>query len=146
VSSDLKARLQDDLNVARRQRDRVRILLLSTTLSEIRNREIELGGPLSEEQLVQVVSRAIKQRVDAAEMMRSGGRPELADREEAEARLLSRYLPEQLSESEVRALIRRAIDAGADAIGPLMGQVIPQIRGRFDGKEANRIAREELGP
>lgn len=144
VSSDLKSRLRADLNSARRQRDRARTLVLSTTLSDIRNQEIEHGGPLPEEELVRVVSRAIKQRTEAAAQMRDGGRGELADKEEAEAAFLSGYLPEPLDEAEVRALIREAIDGGVDSIGALMGRIMPAVRGRFDGKEANRIAREEL--
>jgi hypothetical protein len=145
VSTDLKKRLQTDLNDARRQRDKARTLVLSTALADVKNREIEYGGALPDEEVVQVLNRAIKQRKDAADQMRSGGREELAAKEESEAKLLASYLPEGLSEVEVRALIREAIAAGASALGPLMGQVMPRIRGRFDGKEANRIAREELG-
>lgn len=144
MSSDLKSRLQADLNEARKARDRVRTLVLSTTLSEIRNREIEQGGPLEDAELVQVVTRAIKQRKDAAEQMRAGGRPELAAKEEGEGELLSGYLPEGLGEDEVRAIVREEIAAGATELGPLMGKIMPRIRGRFDGKEANRIAREVL--
>jgi uncharacterized protein YqeY len=145
VSTDLKTRLQKDLNDSRKQRDKARTLVLSTALSDVRNREIEYGGSLPDEELVQVLTRAIKQRRDAADQMRAGGREELALKEEAEARLLASYLPEGLSEEEVRAIVREAIAAGASSLGSLMGQVMPRIRGRFDGKEANRIAREELG-
>lgn len=144
MTSDLRSRIQSDLNEARKQRDKARTLVLSTTLSEIKNREIDQRTGLSEEDLVQVMSRAIKQRREAAEQMRAGGREELAQKEESEATLLASYLPQQLDEVEVRELIRSEIQSGANAIGPLMGKVMPRIRGRFDGKEANRIAREEL--
>jgi uncharacterized protein len=144
VNTDLKSRLQADLNAARKQRDRNRTLVLSTTLSELKNREIEQGRPLDEVELLQVVTRAIKQRGDAAEQMRAGGREELAVKEEGEARILSAYLPEGLGEEEVRSIVREEIEAGATELGPLMGRVMPRIRGRFDGKEANRIAREVL--
>jgi uncharacterized protein YqeY len=147
VSSDLKNRIQTDLNNARKQRDKARTLVLSTALADVKNREIELGRstPLQDADLVQVLNKAIKQRKDAAEMMRSGGREELAEKEESEARVLASYLPEGMSEAEVRRIIREVIATGANAVGPLMAQVMPKIRGRFDGKEANRIAREELG-
>jgi uncharacterized protein len=145
VSSDLKTRIQTDLNNARKQRDKARTLVLSTALSDVKYREIELGAALQDAELVQVLNKAIKQRKDAAEMMRSGGREELAEKEESEARLLASYLPEGMSEADVRAIIREVIASGANAVGPLMAQVMPRIRGRFDGKEANRIAREELG-
>jgi uncharacterized protein YqeY len=64
--------------------------------------------------------------------------------EEAQAAVLQGYLPEGLSGDEVRAMVRAAIADGATEMGPLMGRIMPHIRGRFDGKEANRIVREEL--
>jgi uncharacterized protein YqeY len=145
VASELKDRIQSDVNAARKARDKTRVLVLSTLLSEIRNKEIDGGGEVDDEGVVQVISKAIKQRNDAATQMRDAGRGELADQEEEQAEILQTYLPEQLSENEVRALVREAIASGADQMGPLMGRVMPRIRGRFDGKEANRIVREELG-
>jgi uncharacterized protein YqeY len=145
VSSDLKVRLQADLNQARKERDKQRILVLSTVLSDIRNKEIDQGIEADDEAVVQVISKGIKQRKDASEQMRAAGRAELAEIEDAQAEVMSAYLPEGLSEEEVRTLVREAIAAGADQMGPLMGRIMPQIRGRFDGKEANRIVREELG-
>jgi uncharacterized protein YqeY len=145
VPSELKLRIQADLNQARKQRDKDRTLVLSTLLSEIRNREIDEKKEADDDGVVQVVTKGIKQRKDAAEQMRAGGREELAAIEDAQAEVLSEYLPEGLTEDEVRAIVREAIAAGADQMGPLMGRIMPQIRGRFDGKEANRIVREELG-
>jgi hypothetical protein len=144
VSSTLKARLRADLDQARRDRDKPRTLVLSTTLSEIRNREIELGEEASDDEVVAALGRAIKQRRDAAEQMRAGGRPELADKERGEAELLTTYLPEQLGEDEVRGIVRELVSGGADQMGAVMAGLMPRIRGRFDGKEANRIVREEL--
>jgi len=145
VASDLKLRIQSDLNAARKQRDKERTLVLSTLLSEVRNREIDEGAEADDDAVTQVISKGIKQRKDAAEQMRAGGREELASVEEAQAEILSGYLPEGLGEDEVRALVREAIADGVDQMGPLMGRLMPLIRGRFDGKEANRIVREELG-
>jgi uncharacterized protein YqeY len=144
VASQLKSRLQADLNQARKQRDKERTLVLSTILADVRYREIDDGREASDDVVVQVVSRAIKQRKDAAEQMRAGGREELAAAEEAQAEVLAAYLPESLSEDEVRALVREAIAGGVKEMGPLMASLMPKIRGRFDGKEANRIVREEL--
>lgn len=145
MASDLKTRIQSDLNAARKDRDKGRTLVLSTILSEIRNKEIDSGKDLDDDGVVDVVTRAIKQRKDASEQMRDAGRDELAEREEAQIEVLSDYLPEGLDEDEVRAMVRELIDSGADQMGPLMGRLMPRIRGRFDGKEANRIVREELG-
>jgi uncharacterized protein len=141
----LKDRMREDLNAARRQKDRLRTTVLSTTLSEVRNREIELGRDAGDEDVVGVVSKALKQRRESAEQMRSGGRAELAEKEEREAELLGEYMPTAMSEDEVRGLVRDAIAAGAGDLGSVMGAVMPRIKGRFDGRDANRIAREELG-
>ena len=145
MSHELKNRLRSDLTSARKDRDKLRTLVLSTLLADVHNREIELGAELSDDQTIQVLSRGIKQRKDAASQMRAAGRDELANGEEAQLTVLSEYLPEGMSEDEVRALVRAAIEDGVDQMGMLMGRVMPQIRGRYDGKEANRILREELG-
>ncbi len=144
MPSELKSRLQSDLNQARRDRDKLRTLVLSTALSEIRNREIDGGDELDDDGVVQVLAKAIKQRHDAATQFRDAGREELAETEEAQAEVLDGYLPEGLSEDEVRAMVREIVASGATDMGPVMGRLMPKIRGRFDGGEANRIVREEL--
>ncbi|HYJ80039.1 MAG TPA: GatB/YqeY domain-containing protein [Longimicrobiaceae bacterium] len=141
----LKETVRNDLNAARRERDKLRTTLLSTLLSEIRNREIEVGHELSDAEVQAVATSAIKRRREAAELMRSGGREELAAKEEQEAVLLQSYLPPQLGEDDVRAMVRQAIAAGAADLGGVMKAVMPQAKGKFDGKELNRIVREELG-
>jgi len=142
--SELKGRIQADLNEARKARAKERVLVLSTLLSDLRNREIEVAHDLDDDDVVQVVAKAIKQRRDAAEQMRSGGREELAAVEDAQAELLATYQPEGLSDDEVRAIVREIVGRGDMPMGQVMGQLMPRIRGRFDGKEANRIVREEL--
>ena len=145
MAESLKERLREDLNAARRERDRGRTILITTTLAEIRNREIEVGHELSDAEVVEVLAGAIKRRKEAAEQIRAGGRPELAEKEEGEAAMLSAYLPPPLSEEEVRAMVREAIAGGANTVGAVMGKIMPRLKGRFDGREANWIAREELG-
>ncbi|MFW5947735.1 MAG: GatB/YqeY domain-containing protein [Gemmatimonadota bacterium] len=145
MSEPLTARIRSDLNQARRSKDRLRTTVLTTILSEIRNREIELGRDATDDDVIGVVTRAIKQRKEAADQMRAGGREELAAKEEREAELLADYTPEALSEDEVRGLVREIIAGGADNMGAVMGALMPEIRGRFEGKEANRVVREELG-
>ena len=144
MSKDLKSRLRNDLVIARKARDRRRTVVLTTLLSEVRNREIAVREELDDEGVAGVVARAIKQRRAAAEQMLEAGRPELADKESAEVALLQDYLPAALSEVDVRDMVREVIATGANQMGPVMGKVMPQIRGRFDGKEAGRIVREEL--
>lgn len=144
MSSELKSRLKSELNAARKERDKLRTLVLSTVLSEVRNKEIDERTEVGDDEVVQVISRGIKQRKDASEQMRAAGRGELADVEDAQAAVLQGFLPEGMSEEEVRAIVEEIVASGADQMGPLMGQLMPRIRGRFDGKSANRIVREVL--
>ena len=140
----LKDTLRNDLNAARKERDKLRTTVLTTFLSEIRNREIELGREASDEDVQPLLVTAIKRRREAAEQMRAGGREELAAKEEQESAMLQGYLPPQLTEDEVRALVRDAIAGGAKDLGSVMKAVMPRAKGRFDGKELNRIVRESL--
>jgi uncharacterized protein len=143
--SELGDRLRADLNDARRARDRLRTNVLSMTISELRNREIEMGRAATDADVLDVVTRAIKRRREAADQIRAAGRPEQAQKEEDEAVLLQRYMPQQLSEDEARAIVREAIAGGASNLGAVMAAVMPKLKGRFDGRETNRIVREELG-
>lgn len=144
MTAPLKEKLQADLREARKAREKLRTLVLSTTLSDLKNREIELGEEADDSVALSVLTSAVKRRKEASEQMRSAGRDDLADREASEAEILSGYLPEALSEEEVRGMVRELMSEGATEMGPLMGRLMPRLKGRFDGKEANRIVREEL--
>lgn len=141
----LKDTLRTDLNSARRERDKLRTTVLTTFLAEIRNREIELGREASDDDVQALATTAIKRRREAADQMRAGAREELAAKEEQEAAILQNYLPPQLGEEEVRQLIRDAIAGGAGNLGAVMKVVSPRVKGRFEGRELNRLAREALG-
>src|SRR5262245_23660256 len=105
MAETLKEKIRTDLNDARRERHTLRTQLLTTILSDIRNREIDAGKEASDADVVEVVNRGIKRRREAAEQMRAGGRNDLAEKEEQEATLLAVYLPAQLGSDEVRAMI-----------------------------------------
>lgn len=141
----LKDQIRTDLNAARRERDKLRTTVLTTFLAEIRNREIELGREVGDADVQGLLTTAIKRRREAAEQMRAGGREELAEKEDREAVLLQAYLPPQLEEAEVRAMVREAIAGGAGDLGSVMKAVTPRTKGRFEGRELNRLVREELG-
>ncbi len=145
MSESLKDRIRTDLNTARKERDKFRTTVLSTLLSEVRNREIELGSEAGDGEVESLLTTAIKRRREAAEQMRAGNREELAAKEEEEAALLQSYLPPQLAEEEVRTMVRDAIASGAGDLGAIMKVVIPRVKGRFEGRELNRLVREELG-
>lgn len=144
MKSSLKDALRADLNEARRARDRVRTLVLSTTLAELRNKEIETGRLLDDDGVRAVIARAIKQRQDAATQMTQGGRSDLADREKGQEEVLRDYMPPDLSADDVRGMVREIVAGGAGHIGAVMSALMPRIRGRFDGKTASSIVREEL--
>jgi uncharacterized protein len=145
MADTLREGIRADLNEARRSRDKLRTTVLTTVLSEVRNKEIELGREATDDDVLGVVAKAIKQRHEASEQMRAAGREELAEKEEKEAAILEAYTPESMGEDEVRQIVRDVIAGGADNMGAVMGQLMPRIKGRFDGREANRVVREELG-
>lgn len=130
------------MNAARLQKDRGRARLLSTVLSDIRNREIEAGHELEDVEVLEVLSKAVKMRLEAADQM--GSRPELEQKEREEAGILRMYMPPQLSADEIRGMVIDAIEAGAASMGAVMGRVMPQLKGRADGRAVNQIADEEL--
>lgn len=138
------AQVREDLITARKARDKARLALLSMTLSELKNAVIDGGEELDDTRALAVITSAVKRRREAASQAEELGRDEHAATERAEAEMLSVYLPPQLSEKEVRAKVRAAIAGGADQMGAVMGAVMPELKGRFDGKEAGRIVREEL--
>ena len=144
MNGSLAEQLRAALNAARKERDQARTLLLSTILSDVRNREIELAKPIEDSDVVEVLRRGIKRRKESVEAYTKGGRMELADREAFEVKVLEGYLPPGVSDDEIRSAVREAVAGGAKDLGALMGKVMPLFKGRADGKTVNRIAREEL--
>ena len=144
MSTDLKSQVRVDLIEARKGRKRIEVMVLGSLLAEIRNKEIELRCDLDDQNVTRVITKAVKQRREASEMMRSAGRSELADKELEEMTILQSYLPASLSESEIRTVVQCAIKEGFDQMGDLMAHVMPKVQGRVDGREVNRIVREEL--
>jgi uncharacterized protein len=142
--SELLARLQGDLNSARKSQDKPGTLLLSTVLSEIKNKKIELKREPADAEVIDVLRKSIKRRKESVEMYTKGGRQDLAEKETAEATALEKYLPPQVGDAELRAAVKAAIAGGATQIGAVMGKVLPQFKGRADGSAINAIAREEL--
>lgn len=143
--SELAARLQGELNTARKAQDKARLLLLGTVLADFQNHEISLKRALTDDDVVEVLRKAIKRRRESVEMFEKGGRAEQAATERWEAESLEVYLPAAPSDDEVRAAVRAAIDGGAKQMGAVMGKVMPRFKGRLDGSVLSRIAREELG-
>ena len=144
----LGERLRAAMNEARKQRDQARTLLLSTILSDLKNRELELNHPASDEEAAEVLRRGIKRRRESVEVYEKAGRTDRAATESAEIRILESFLPAAVPPEEIRTAVREAIagggGGGAQDMGKIMGVVMPRFKGRADGKLVNQIVREEL--
>ena len=144
AAPSLADRLRAAMNEARKQRDQARTLLLSTILADIKNREIELTRTPTDDETAEVLRRGVKKRRESVEAYEKAGRTDAAAVEAAEIKVLEGYLPAAVPPDEIRAAVRAAIAGGATDMGKVMGAVMPQFKGRADGKLINQIVREEL--
>jgi uncharacterized protein YqeY len=136
--------LRAALNAARKAQDKERTLVLGTILANLKNREIELRRPASDEEVSDVLRKGIKIRREAIEQYAAAGREDLAQNESAQIAVLQQFLPPAADPEEIRSAVRSAIAGGARDIGKVMSQVLPKYKGRADGKLINQIVREEL--
>ena len=136
--------LRAAMNAARKAQDKDRTLVLGTILANLKNREIDLRRPATDEEVVEVLRKGIKIRREAIEQYQAGGRTDLADGEQAQITVLEEFLPPAVDPEEIRAAVREVIAGGAKDLGKVMGQIVPRYKGRADGKLINQIVREEL--
>jgi uncharacterized protein len=136
--------LRAALNAARKAQDKDRTLVLGTILANLKNREIELRRPATNEEVAEVLRKGIKIRREAVEQYNGASRADLAGQEEAQIKVLEEFLPPAVDPAEIRSAVRDAISGGAKDIGKVMAQVLPKYKGRADGKLINQIVREEL--
>lgn len=144
----LRQKIEDDLKAAMKAREEAKLSALRLLKSAVKYREIELGKTLDDGEVVVVVQSLTKQRRDAAEQYRTGGRPDSAAKEEAEIVVLQGFLPEQLSRAEVEELVAKAV-AETGATGPKdMGMVMKRLKetvaGKADGRTLSDLVRERL--
>ena len=144
----LLERIESAMRDAMRARDERRTQTLRMAMAAAQNRRIELGRALTDEEVVDVLGKQLKQRRESIEVYRSAGREEQAGNEEAEAAILAEFLPEQLTVDEVEELARAAIAdtgaAGSRDMGRVMGALAPQTRGRADGRMVSEVVRRLL--
>jgi len=141
--SSLTATLRAALNTARKAQDKERTLVLGTIIANLKNREIDLRRPATDDEVVDVLRKGIKIRREAIEQY-SATRPDLAANEASQIKVLEEFLPPAVDPEEIRTAVRQAIASGARDIGKVMGQVLPKYKGKADGKVINQIVREEL--
>lgn len=145
---DLKSEVQEAVKVAMKSGDTVTLSTLRLLLAALHNEEIRLRRDLAPEEIQRAIATLSKQRVEAIELYRQGKRDDLAQKEEAELAVLKRFLPQPLSEDEVKDLIRASIAeasaSGIQDLGKVMKLVMPKVSGRSDGKRVNELAKALL--
>jgi uncharacterized protein YqeY len=144
----LTEQLQADMKTAMRDGDTLRRDTLRMVMAAAQNAAKDKRAPLTDEEAVEVIGREVKKRRESILAYEGAGRADLAAAEQSEIEILTPYLPEQLAEAEVRALVSEAIGAtGATSprdMGRVMGQLMPKVKGRADGKVVSAIVNEEL--
>ena len=144
----LRETLDSDLKEAMRNKEALKRTVLRTMLSEIRNAEINSQTTLDDEGIISVLTKQVQQRKDSVEAYEAANRQDLVAKESEEINIISVYLPEQLPQEEIEQIIDSAISqSGAsslDDMGKIMGLVMPQVRGRADGKIVNSIVTSKL--
>ena len=147
----LMARLTEDMKQAMKDKEagKFRLGVIRMARSSIKNAEINERRELTDDEILTILSKEVKMRRDAASEFEKAGRMDLASGVEAEAAILLSYLPEQLSAAEVEAIVRQAVEqAQATSVremGKVMALVMPQVKGRADGKLVNEMVRKALG-
>lgn len=148
----LKDKIQEELKAAMIAKNEEKLSTIRMLKSAIQYYEIQKGGAgyeATDEDIVEVIGREIKKRRESIELYVKGGRQELADKEQRELDMLQEYLPEQMSEDEIRIAVDEAISqTGASSIadmGKVMGALMPKTKGKADGSLVSSIVREKLG-
>ncbi len=145
----LKEKIMQDMKEAMKAKDTAKVSTLRLLISEIKNKEIDKRGELTDDEILAVIQKAVKQRKESIEQYEKAGRSDLVEKEKKELEILEAYLPQPLSEEELEAIIDEAIkEAQATSVkdmGKVMKIVMPKVRGRADGKIVNQKVREKLG-
>ena len=144
----LTDQLQGDLYQAMRARDAIRVSVIRLLRSSIGYQEKETQKPLDDAEVLEIISRQVRQRRESIEMYQKGHRQDLVDKETAELAILQEYLPAQLSDDELSDLVRQVIAevgaTGAKDKGRVMGRTMPQVRGKAEGGAVNQVVTKLL--
>jgi hypothetical protein len=148
VEASLKQKLTEDLKQALRNEDKVRRSVIRLVMSAIKNAEISRQADLADSDVLGIIAKEVKQRHESIAAFKLGNRQDLVAQEEAELSILEEYLPRQMTRDEIIAEARRVIaEVGAQGPGDkgkVMPKLIPQLKGRADGREINEIVTELL--
>lgn len=147
----LKEKLANDMKEAMKAREagKARLSVIRLVRGAVRQIEIDQKVELDDEGILAVISKEVKQRRDSIEEFKKGGREDLVAQNEADVAILMEYLPAQLSEAEVRALVDEAVAAvgaqGPKDMGKVMKELMPKVKGKADGKLVNQLVKEAIG-
>ncbi|MFC3798257.1 MULTISPECIES: GatB/YqeY domain-containing protein [unclassified Cohnella] len=145
---NLADRLNEDMKQAMRAQDKFRLTTIRMVRAAVKNQEIELRRPLEDNEVIEILSREVKQRKDSLQEFGKAGRDDLATAAASEIDIISEYLPTQLDEEEIKTLVTQTIqETGASSkadMGKLMGALMPKVKGRADGKLVNQIVQQLL--
>ncbi|AKG35750.1 GatB/YqeY domain-containing protein [Paenibacillus durus] len=145
---NLSERLNEDMKQAMKSKDKFRLSTIRMVRSTIKNLEIDLKRTLDDNEVLDILSREIKQRKDALQEFEKAGRDELAASNKAEIEIIAQYLPEQLSEEEIKVIVQQTIqETGASSkndMGKVMSALMPKVKGRADGKLVNQAVLQFL--
>lgn len=144
----LKEQLTSDMKEAMKAHDKDRLAVIRMVRGAIRQQEIDGKKELNDDDVIAVISKEVKMRKDSIDEFSKGGRDDLVAKTQAEIEVLMPYLPQQLSEAEVKVLVEEAVAATKAAtpkdMGKVMGVLMPKVKGRADGKMVNTIVRSML--
>ncbi|AEI42659.1 GatB/YqeY domain-containing protein [Paenibacillus mucilaginosus] len=144
----LSDRLNDDMKLAMKSQDKFKLSVIRMVRSAIKNIEIDTRKTLDDQEVLDVLNREIKQRKDSLQEFEKAGRDDLAESLKAEVAILMDYMPQQLSDEEVKAIVQQTIqEVGASSkadMGKVMGALMPKVKGRADGKVVNNFVQQLL--
>lgn len=139
----------NDMKKALKENEKLKLSTLRLIRAAIKNAEISKKEKLTEDEVIGIVSSNLKKLEESLDMFTKGQRPELAEKAKKEIEIVKKYLPEQLSEEEVEKIVKETIAKfgfkGLQDIGPAMREIIPQLKGKADGKMVNKMVRDLLG-
>ncbi|WP_028561666.1 GatB/YqeY domain-containing protein [Paenibacillus pinihumi] len=145
---NLSDRLNDDMKQAMKSQDKFKLSTIRMVRASVKNQEIDLKRPLDDNEVLDILSREIKQRKDSLQEFKNAGRDDLATNLAAEIDIISVYLPKQLTEEEIKVIVQQTIqETGASSkaeMGKVMTALMPKVKGRADGKLVNQLVQQFL--
>lgn len=138
----------NDMKEALKGKEKLKLSTLRMIRAAIKNAEISKKDKLTEDEIIGIITNYLKKLEESLDLFIKGQRPELADRVKEEIKIIKEYLPEQLSEEEIKKIVKDTIIKlnfkGLQDIGPAMREILPQLKGKADGKTVNKLVRDLL--